>query len=41
VNALLCPRCRVELAIVAVIPNRELIDRILRHLARTGDHDLF
>jgi len=42
VDALLCPRCKnVQLRIVAVIPNLDVVDRILRHLARTGGADLF
>ena len=36
IEPLLCPRCGGELRIVALIHDREVIDRILRHLQRTG-----
>jgi hypothetical protein len=41
VDPLLCPRCRTELRIVAIICNLDVVDRILRHLARKGGADLF
>jgi hypothetical protein len=41
VDPLLCPKCRVQLRIVAFIYDEKIIDRIVRHLARTGAPDLF
>jgi hypothetical protein len=40
-DPLLCPQCRVEMRIVAVIQEEGVVDRILRHLAMTGGRDPF
>lgn len=41
VDPLLCPRCKVELKIVAVICNLDVVDRIRQHLTRVARADLF
>lgn len=42
IDRLSCPRRRkVQLRIIAVIPNLDVVDRILRHLAHKGGADLF
>ena len=41
VDPLLCPRCGTELAIISVITEPDIIDRILRHLDQGGGHDPF
>jgi hypothetical protein len=41
VDPLLCPRCQAQLRIVAVICDLDIVDRIQRHIARTGAADLF
>ncbi len=41
VDPLLCPRCGMEMRIDAVIQDEGVVDRILRHLSRTGGDDPF
>jgi hypothetical protein len=41
VDPLLCPRCCVEMRVVAVIQGQAVVDRILRHRERTGCDDPF
>jgi len=41
VDPLLCPRCGVEMKIVAVTADTKVIDCILAHLEATGGHDPF
>ncbi len=41
VDPLLCPKCGVEMRIVAVITDPQVIDRILGHLAERGGDDPF
>ena len=41
VDPLMCPRCQAQLRIVAVICDLDVVDRIRRHVARTGAADLF
>jgi hypothetical protein len=41
VNPLLCPACGSKMKIVSVITEPNVIDAILRHLARTGGRDPF
>ena len=36
VDPLLCPRCGGGLAVVAVLTDRKVVDRILRHLSERG-----
>ena len=36
VDPLLCPKCGVEMKVVSVITEPATIDRILKHIARTG-----
>jgi len=40
-DPLLCPTCGSAMKIVSVITEHNVIDAILRHLARTGGRDLF
>lgn len=41
VDPLLCPRCGVEMRIVAVITDPAVVDRILGHLAERGANGPF
>lgn len=41
VDPLLCPKCSAEMRVVSVITEPETIDRILKHIARTGGRDPF
>ncbi len=41
VDPLLCPKCGVEMKIVAVITDPEVVDRILAHLEASGGNDPF
>ena len=41
VDPLLCPACGSAMKIVSVITEPNVIDAILRHLARTGGRDPF
>lgn len=41
VDPLLCPMCRTEMKVVSVITEPATIDRILKHIARTGGRDPF
>lgn len=41
VDPLLCPRCWIEMKIVAVILDPAIVDQILRHLAHAGTKDPF
>jgi hypothetical protein len=41
VDPLPCPRCQAQLRVVAVICDLDIVDRIQRHIARTGAADLF
>ena len=41
VDPLLCPKCGVEMEVASVITEPAVIDRILKHLARTGRRDPF
>ena len=36
-----CPRCGTEMQIVSVITSHPVIDRILRHVQKTGKDDLW
>ena len=40
-DPLLCPKCGTEMRVVSVITEPAVIDRILKHLARTGGGDRF
>jgi hypothetical protein len=41
VDPLLCPKCGTEMKVVGVIMEPAVIDKILKHLARTGGGDRF
>ena len=41
VDRLLCAACGSEMKIVSVITEPEVIDAILRHIAKTGGRDPF
>jgi hypothetical protein len=41
IDPLLCPACGSAMKIVSVITEPNVIDAILRHLARTGGRDPF
>jgi hypothetical protein len=41
IDPLLCPKCGTEMKVVSVITEPAVIDRILKHLARTGGGDPF
>ena len=41
VDPLACPRCSAEMRIVSVITKHIVIDRILRHVRKTGKGDLW
>jgi hypothetical protein len=38
VDPLLCPKCGIEMRIVAVLTDPEVVDRILAHLERRGQN---
>ena len=41
VHPLLCPKWGTEMKVVSVITEPEVVDRILKHIARTGRRDPF
>ena len=41
VDPVLCPKCLVEMKIVAVITQVPVIDKILNHIRKGGGHDPF
>jgi hypothetical protein len=41
VDPLLCPRCQVQMRIVSVLTEPTVVDRIVRHVSRTGQRSPF